>query len=238
MAAGFQAWNDGNLVQIDGMTPNYQMVRRITTHTQQTSLQYVQNDPGTWYYTTRWYVQFTFTASNPLYAFVGSEGVGVTPWKFSRNGNTFTAEFIAVSECDITLFVWDYAEPTNLGFGLQVFNEQGTLVADATTPFCRVIDVVEGTYVDGYGWRNGGFAMPGANTQSRGYGVPVAFAGAWPAALCGDNNKLAMSAFAYSGGGMTWWLHRYMDDGYWKNFVGFADNAHYRFMVLDMTGII
>ncbi|MFM0192428.1 hypothetical protein PQQ65_05000 [Paraburkholderia strydomiana] len=238
MTAGFQAFTDTGVVQIDGTTPNYQMTAALAQVTQLESVPTVFNNVNTQFYSTFWHTTFTFNASNPFFAFTADGGVMVTPWKFSRaqGSNTFTAEFISVSQATIRLYVFDQVPVTGNRFGLQVFNAAGVLIADAANPFARVIDVIEGQYQPGLGWQAVGNSVPGPNTQSKSYGVPVAFGGALPAHYFVNTSPFILSAFGASGGSISWEFHQYVGNNS-GTFVGFAEATRYRFMVLDMTGI-
>lgn len=46
MTAGFQAFTDSGVLQIDGLTPNYQLVQSFTAVSQMTSVNTVYNDVG------------------------------------------------------------------------------------------------------------------------------------------------------------------------------------------------
>ncbi|SDR19287.1 hypothetical protein SAMN05443245_3448 [Paraburkholderia fungorum] len=237
MTAGFQAFTDTGVVQIDGLTPNYQLIATFAQVTQQESIPTVFNNVNTQFYATLWHTTFTFTASRPFFAFRADGGVMATPWKFSKIGtNTFTAEFISASQATIRLYVFDQVPVTANNFGLQVFDASGALIADAANPFTRVIDVIEGQYQAGLGWQASGNSIPGLNTQSKSYSVPVAFGGAMAAHFFLNTSPFILSAFGANGGAISWEFHQYVGNNS-GTFVGFAEATRYRFMVLDMTGI-
>lgn len=241
---GFQAFTDSGIVQIDGLNPNFQHLSTLSQTLQSESLATVYNDQSTQFYATYWHTTFSFTANNPLVAFTADNGVMVTPWRFSRNGNSYTAEFIGASQTTMHLYIFDNVPVVNSGFGLQVFDASGRLIADASSPFARVIDVKSGQYLDGSGFDGTGTSMPGPATQSQTYGVPIAIAGCWPAHYMfgsGDNNggqgETTMTGVSVSGGNLTWEFHTF-NGTRGDHFVGFRETTAYRFMVLDMTGII
>ncbi|MFM0595320.1 hypothetical protein [Paraburkholderia dilworthii] len=237
MTAGFQAFTDTGAVQIDGLTPNYQLVAALAQVTQQESIPTVFNNVGTQFYGTFWHTTFTFNASRPFFAFRADGAVLATPWKFSRvNNNTFTAEFVSASQTTVRLYIFDQVPVTANRFGLQVFDASGSLIADAANPFARVIDVVEGQYQAGLGWQAVGNSTPGPNPQSRVYGVPVAFGGVMAAHYAVNDNPVILSAFSANGGSIGWQFFPYLGSNS-GTFVGFAEATRYRFMVLDMTGI-
>jgi hypothetical protein len=180
-----------------------------------------------------------------MYAFTADGNVMVTPWKFTQVGsNTYTAEFIGATQTNIHLYIFDNVAPNSSRFGLQVFNASGVLIADAASPFAKVIDVQSGQYVAGTGYDGTGTTMPGVNTQQVNYGRNVAIAACFPAhymANSGDNangtGETTMTGIAVSGGLVTWELHTF-NGTRGSHFVGYREASYYRFMVLDMTGII
>jgi hypothetical protein len=166
----------------------------------------------------------------------------VTPWKFTKSNNTYTAEFIGAAQTNVRLFIFDVVAPGNSRFGLQVFNNAGALIADAASPFARVLDVQAGQYLGGTGFDGTGTTMPGVNTQSVNYGRPVAIAGCYPAHYMyssgdGSDGETTMTGIAVSGGVVTWEFHTFAGTR-GSHFIGYREASAWRFMVLDMTGII
>jgi hypothetical protein len=242
MTAGFQAFTDTGIVQIDGQTANFQLVAQLAQVLQLQSIPSVYNDVGKQFSATYWHTTFTFTANNPLFAFVADGGVMIAPWRFSRSGNSFAAEFIGAAQTTLRLFIFDNVLPTPSGFGLQVFSNAGVLVADAASPFCKVIDVISGQYLPGTGWDASGTTMPGPQTQSAGYPVNVAIAGCWPSHYMfssgdGPGAETTMMGVGVTGASVTWEFHTFAGSR-GAHFIGFRECTAYRFMVLDMTGII
>jgi hypothetical protein len=242
MTVGFQAFTDTGIVQIDGLTPNFQLVSQFAQVLQSQSIASVYNDVGHLFSATYWHTAFTFTANNPLFAFVADGGVMIAPWRFSRSGNTYTAEFIGSAQTTVRLFIFDNVLPAPSRFGLQVFNSAGVLIADAASPFCKVIDVKAGQYLPGTGWDASGTSMPGPQTQSQAYPVNVAIAGCWPSHYMfssgdGPGAETTMLGVGVSGGTVTWEFHTFAGSR-GSHFIGFHECTAYRFMVLDMTGIV
>ncbi|VWC95784.1 hypothetical protein BCO18175_03696 [Burkholderia contaminans] len=244
MSVGFQAFTDSGLFQIDGSTANYQLIASLAAVSQQTSINTVYNNASIQFTGTFWLCSFTFRSDQPpLWAFVADGGVMATPWDFTRNGSIYTVRLITTSQTTVRLFVYARVSPAASNFGFQVFDAGGTLIADASQPFCKVLDVVAGQYLDGYGWAVTGF--PGVGTQSRSYGRPVAIACMWPAHyISGSTNSnqrlwdiAEMSAVGVAGDVVTWELHRY-NGGNPPNITCYRECMHYRFMVLDMTGVL
>lgn len=58
MTAGFQAFSDTGVVQIDGTTPDYQLIASLVQVTQLESMPVVYNNVGTQFYATLWHTTF------------------------------------------------------------------------------------------------------------------------------------------------------------------------------------
>ncbi|WP_235372419.1 hypothetical protein [Burkholderia pseudomallei] len=90
-----------------------------------------------------------------------------------------------------------------------MFNERSQLIADALTPFYRVLDVVQDVYMNGTGWTVEG--APSPQWQQRLYDRPVLISGMWPAHfIWGSSNSnqrlwdiLEISAVRVSGGNVS-----------------------------------
>ncbi|RQZ27302.1 hypothetical protein DIE14_12490 [Burkholderia sp. Bp9017] len=238
MGAGFQAFTDTGMYQIDGSTPNYQMVQAMSASSADGVLLLATNNVGRPFYTTLPNVSFTFNAAaGPMYGVYASDGVGITVWSTSVNGNTYTLTFITERPCTVNFFLFDRV-PTAAGkFGLQVFNDRGELIADSSKPFLRVLDVIYNEYLPGTGWAVLG--APGAPWDSRTYGVPVIVSGIYPVRQVWsyDPAGLELSSIRVSGNTVSWGATMY-GGGRKPNWTGFREQWHSRFMVLDATGII
>lgn len=243
MGAGFQAWTDSGLIQIDGLTPNYHLSQQYQTVTTQASLPTVTNNVGNQFSATYYQATFNFTGTSPLFAFWADGGQWVTPWKFQKTGDlTWQVQFISAYACNIRLFIFDLVPVQATTAGLQVFNDVGVLIADAAFPMARVIDVVDGQYLAGAGYDATGTSMPGPGTLSRDYGKPVAVACAFPAHYLfntgdGGGGETTMSGWSFSGNQITWEFHTF-NGTRGDHYVGYREATYYRFMVLDMIGIL
>ncbi|CAB3747512.1 hypothetical protein GQ57_38200 [Burkholderia sp. MSh2] len=244
MSVGFQAFTDSGLFQIDGSTPNYQLTASLSAVSQQTNIPTVINNASIQYTGTFWLCSFTFRSDQPpLWAFTADSGIMVTPWDFKRDGNLYTVRLITAAQTTVHLFVYSRVPVPSSRFGLQVFSPNGTLIADASQPFCKILDVVSGQYLPDYGWTVTRFPQGAAQTYD--YGRPVAIGCMWPAHyISGSTNSnqrlwdiAEMSAVGVSGGVVTWELHRY-NGGNPPNITCYRECMHYRFMVLDMTGVL
>ncbi|AIO64889.1 hypothetical protein [Burkholderia oklahomensis] len=244
MGVGFQAFTESGVFQIDGTTPNYQLVQSMSAVSQLIRIDTVWNDKNIQFQGQFWVCSFTFSAEVPLYAFSADAGVGVSLWDAkSGDGRTYTVRFITEVQATVRLFVFSKAPVSGRGFGLQVFDGQGQLIADAASPFYRVLDVIYDGYMRGTGWTVEG--APSPQWQQRSYDRPVLISGMWPAHyIWGSSNTnqrlwdvLEISAVRVSGGSVSWGTLLY-NGGRGPNITTFCECWRYRFMVLDGTGII
>ncbi|MCA8013828.1 hypothetical protein LGM38_17410 [Burkholderia vietnamiensis] len=238
MPAGLQAFTDTGLYQIDGSTPNYQMVQAMSGQSVDTSLRLAVNDVGKLFNTTLPSVAFAFNATaGPMYGVYASDGVGITVWSTDVSGSMYTLRFITERPCTVYFFLFDRVPPAAGNFGLQVFNERGNLIADSSKPFLRVLDVIYDEYLPGTGWDTLG--APIAQWNIRAYGVPVMVSGIYPVhqAWSYDPAGVELSSIRVSGNTVSWGTTMY-GGGRKPNWSGFREQWHSRFMVLDATGIV
>ncbi|KGD34781.1 putative gp60 [Burkholderia pseudomallei MSHR983] len=245
MKAGFQAFTDSGVFQIDGLTPNYQLVQRLEAVSQWITVDTVRNNKDIQYQGRYWVCSFTFSADRPLYAFSADSGVGVSLWDAmgSDDGRTYTVRFITEIQATVRLFVFSNVPATGSRYGLQVFSPNGTLIADAASPFYRVLDVIEERYLGDTGWAVIG--SPNPPWYQRAYGRPVLISGLWPAHhIWGSSNSnqrlwdiLEIGTVRISGDVVSWGTRVY-NGGRTPNIAAFRECWHTRFMVLDGTGIV
>ncbi|KVC60492.1 hypothetical protein WI73_04545 [Burkholderia ubonensis] len=239
MTAGFQAFTDTGVYQIDGSTPNYQMVQAMSADSTYQGLHLANNDVGFEFRISLPSVTFTFAAhAGPMYGVHASGGVGITHWSTVRNGNVYSLTFVTERPCAVRLFLFDQVPPAAGNFGLQVFNERGTLIADSSRPFLRVLDVVSERYNGDVGWVVGG--TPNPPWHSKSYGVPVLISGIYSVHSAWSYNDppiVELTSIRVDGGNVSWGTALY-GGGRKPNFVGFREQYHSRFMVLDGTGLV
>ncbi|MCF1370335.1 hypothetical protein LH704_34330 [Burkholderia cenocepacia] len=238
MPAGFQAFTDTGVYQIDGLTPNYQMVQAMSAQSVDTSLRLAVNDANKPFSVTLPSVAFTFNATaGPMYGVYASDGVGITIWSTDVDGATYTLRFITERPCTVYFFQFDQVPLVSGNFGLQVFNGQGRLIADSSRPFLRVLDVIYNEYVPGVGWMVEG--APSPQWDSRAYGVPIIVSGIYPVrhAWSYDPAGVELSSIRVNGNSVSWGTTMY-GGGRKPNLAGFREQWHSRFMVLDATGIV
>lgn len=247
MAAGFQAFTDGGALQIDGQTPNYQLVESMSGVSQRTRVPTVWNDDHRLqFYGEYWICSFTFTADEPLYAFHADPGVGVALWDAASDGSgrLFTVRLITTQQATVRFFVFSKVPASSSKFGLQVFDERGSLIADAASPFYRVLDVIQENYMgDDLGWTVTG--APNPQDRSKSYGRPVLISALWSSHyIWGSSNSnqllrdiLEIGTVSVTGDTVTWGT-RLFNGGRSPNISTFRECWRTRFMVLDGTGIL
>ncbi|WAS56189.1 hypothetical protein MK974_24115 [Burkholderia ambifaria] len=239
MSAGFQAFTDTGVYQIDGQTPNYQMVQSMVGQSVTTGLDFVVNDAGKKFGANLPNVSFTFNSTvGPMYGVYASGNVGITIWSTDVNGSTYTLRFITEQPCTVYFFQFDQVPVVSGGFGFQVFSEQGRLIADSSRPFLRVLDVIFEEYLKpGTGWVSTGAPNPPWN--SRTYGVPVIVSAIYPVHVGWDYSPagIELTSIRVSGNSVSWGTTMY-GGGRKPGFSGFREQWRQRFMVLDATGIV
>jgi len=239
MPSGFQAFTDTGVYQIDGSTPNYQMVRAMSAQSVDTSLRLAVNDAGKPFDATLPSVSFTFNATaGPMYGVYASDGAGITVWSTDVNGTTYTLRFVTERPCIVYFFQFDQVPIASGNFGLQVFNERGELVADSSKPFLRVLDVIFEEYMPpGTGWVSAD--APNPPWHSRTYGVPVIVSAIYPVHVGWAYGPagVELTSIRVSGNSVSWGTTMY-GGGRKPGFSGFREQWRQRFMVLDATGIV
>ncbi|MDN7970685.1 hypothetical protein QZM91_24345 [Burkholderia multivorans] len=238
MPAGFQAFTDTGLYQIDGRTPNYQLVQAMVGQAVNSDLHLAYNDAGREFVKTLPNASFTFNANaGPMYGVYASGGAGITLWSAKRNGSVYTLTFVTEQPCTVYLFLFDKVPPAAGNFGLQVFDDAGALIADASRPFLRVLDVIYDEYIPGTGWAVIG--RPSPPWQSRSYGGPVIVSAIYSVRKIwwNDPTGVQLTSIRVTGNVVSWGTMIHGDGG-GNNFVGFREQFHSRFMVLDGTGIV
>ena len=238
MDAGFQAFTESGLYQIDGRTPNYQLVQAMSGQAVDTSLQLAVNDAGKPFGATLPSVAFSFNATaGPMYGVYASDSVGITVWNVSIDGGVYTIRFVTERPCAVYFFLFDRTPPVNSGFGFQVFAPDTKLIADTSVPFLRVLDVIVDHYVPDTGFVTIG--APSPQWQSRSYGRPVLVSAIAPVHVgwSYDPAGLEMTSIRVTGGTIAWGTSMW-GGGKKPNFTGFKEQWHHMFMVLDATGIL
>jgi len=147
MSAGFQAWTDSGLVQIDGTTQNCALRQTISVTTAPGTIDAFKSNGGTQYTFSANVANLTISATAPLIALY-SQGAYATILRCKNNSDgTWSVQIWTNVAAAVTVYIFDQAQaavPSGTGFGLQVFDQNGALIADARQRLARVIDMQSG----------------------------------------------------------------------------------------------
>jgi hypothetical protein len=156
MTAGFQAWTDSGLVQIDGTTQNYALRQQLSVTTSVGSMNAGKSNAGVQYTFNANLANFTINAVQPLICLYSPSAYVTILRCVSSGPNTWSVQLWANSAATITVYVFDQASaaaPSGAGYGIQVFDASGNLIADARQRLARVIDTQIGNINNtGPGW--------------------------------------------------------------------------------------
>lgn len=145
MAAGFQCWNDGDMLQIDGNYSNAMLLKKQTktTATSTFGYSYLQSGRNDYQEAT-----FTFSAQDPVVAvscayptiLIGSTINRTSPYSCSMRFLVDTGR--SDVSTSITIYVFGRQVASGAKYGMQVFNEDGALVFDALNKQMIVADFI------------------------------------------------------------------------------------------------
>lgn len=151
--AGLQIWNSDGFLQIDGAFSNYAMIQKGTIQLNNANVDWDDHpsQPPA--------LIIVPNGKNPLLALKPKSNMRIQRWKTGttwyfkllRDGDIWNPEGIPA----VPYYVFDEAptEPTQHGYGLQVWNEQGQIVFDSMFNYMRIIDVINQYGVFAYvGW--------------------------------------------------------------------------------------
>jgi hypothetical protein len=156
MPAGFQAFTDTGLVQIDGTTQNYALRQTLTVNTAAGSMNIGKSNSGTQWTITANVSSFTINALQPLVVIYSPNAYATLLHCIPQGSNNWAILLWSSVAAPITVYVFDQssaAVPSGPGFGLQVFDANGILVADARQRLARIVDTQAGNIMGaGPGW--------------------------------------------------------------------------------------
>lgn len=143
MAAGFQCYNDTGFIQIDGDFSNYALLAKGTTYLGANSIWLGTSGAGDVTTGTN-YVDITFTARQPLFAYSCAAPVAQFTCVNNNNG-TWTVRLQSLTPQNVDWYVFDQTPAvTGSTFGAQVFDATGRLVFDANYPYAKIIGNLSG----------------------------------------------------------------------------------------------
>ncbi|MFL9883126.1 hypothetical protein PQR66_08825 [Paraburkholderia agricolaris] len=248
MTAGFQAFTDTGLVQIDGTTQNYALRQRFDVATSVGSINAGRSNAGVQYMFNANVVIFTVSAVKPLIALY-SPNAYVTILQCSNNKNgSWTVKLWANTATTITVYVFDQASaaaPSGPGYGLQVFDANGVLVFDARQRIARVIDTQSGNINNaGPGW--GQWAHIDQRMYSWSYpsvrkiGVASIGTAFISSPTGGSNNGWYNISSLQTAGNVVNFNYAYYQVGntsHPNNDVNFGSQFDWRFMAIDLSNL-
>ncbi len=156
MTAGFQAWTDTGLVQIDGSSQNFALRQSFSVTTGSGTVNIGKSNAGVQYTVAANVANFTVSAVYPLIALY-SPNAYATILKCQNVGtNSWSIQVWSNVAATVQVYVFDQslaAAPSGAGYGLQVFDASGNLIADARQRLARVLDMQSGNIMGaGPGW--------------------------------------------------------------------------------------
>ena len=251
MTAGFQVFaQDGsNVAQIDSVAGlgNMQLRQKITQTMSFAGFLVYNIAGGSTYSSQGNQTTFTFTAVNPLVVMECPTGYAAPMTWTPGAGNSWTLLVVGDSSVPVTIYVFDQVNSISApsSFGLQVFAQDGTLIADVVKPFARVVGFAQGNPKYAYG--SMGFTSDGG-TWSEPQGSTaftvnqrVGFACVQPAFGTGgtsggaSNAGVVFSLFNTSGGTITTHIHMFGDTSNFNNYAGFKEAISWSYMAVDIS---
>lgn len=240
MTAGFQAFNDGGVYQIDGTTPNFVRSQLINVTTASGALDMGKSNAGAMNTNTAFVATVGVTVANPLFVIYSPSVPAAIMKSVNTGGNNWSVQiwtYNAAATVELHVFTSAAAAaPTGAGFGLQVFDASGTLIADARQRLARVLDVQSGNIQNaGGGW--GAYTSINLQTQSYSYSVPKVGVGAMLTPFTASPNVYYRTqGFQTSGGTISREYHYVGING---NPPGsenvFGSQYDWRFMAVDLS---
>jgi hypothetical protein len=240
MTAGFQAFNDGGVYQIDGTTINLVRRQLISVTTSAGALDMGKNNAGTMNTNTASVATVSFSAVTPLLVIYSPNRPAAIMKCLNTGTNSWQAQIWTYAGNDtVELHVFDRADaaaPAGAGFGLQVFNESGVLVADARQRVARVLDVQAGNII-GVGADWGQFTSNDSQVQSYSYGVSKIGVGAMLTPFtCAPNIYYRTQGYQTNGGTISrQWKVTTLGGVTPGNENCFGSQFDWRFMAVDLS---
>jgi hypothetical protein len=184
IGAGFQAFTDSGVFQIDGESVNFGFRQHSVCTTSDGGAGYNTLYPVS--------TQLTFGAQSPIVA-IYSPGDAVALLACKENGNgTWTATFGSPTATTFDVYIFDEMSacpPSGSRFGFQAFNSQGTLIADSAIPFLKVMGAAAGD-----------LNVPPPSTAMQGGGT---YTQQWSYGIARVATVVGVTATAYAGQGLT-----------------------------------
>ena len=248
MTAGFQAFTDTGLVQIDGTTPNFVLRQSATVVAGSGNINIGKSNAGKQWFVNCSTVSFTFAASMPLVALYSPTAYVAMLHCVSNGDGTWTILlWSSQNGAAIGIYIFDTAPavaPSGAGYGMQIYDGGGSLIYDARQRIARVLDTQSGNVRNASpGW--GQWDQVDSVSQSWSYpvskvgvaGIGTAFLGA----TFGNQGDgwYDISGFQTSGGSVNF-LFQYHSNGsgsHPNTNSCFGSQYDWRFMAIDLSNI-
>ncbi|MBB6105218.1 hypothetical protein F4827_005084 [Paraburkholderia bannensis] len=192
---------------------------------------------------------FSFSASQPLIALYSPNAYVAILRCVSSNGS-WTVQIWSNVAAAVTVYIFDQAlaaVPSGAGFGMQVFNANGELVADARQRLARVLDTQSGNIMGaGPGWgqwnqvdsRSASWTYPGASKVGVA-ALGTAFVFSPTGGGINSSGWYNIGGFQTSGATVNF-LYQYYQVGstfHPGNNTCFGSQYDWRFMAIDLSNI-
>lgn len=249
MTAGFQAWTDSGLVQIDGTTQNYVLSQSFVVTTSAGSISASKSNSGSLYTLTANVANFTITAISPMVVLYSPDAYAtILKCTNQQSTNNWSVQIWSSAAATIEVRVFDKAlaaVPSGPGYGLQVFDENGQLIADARQRIARILDNQSGNIMGaGPGWgqwnqvdqRQYTFGPYGASKVGVG-AIGTAYI---PSADGGNNNGWYNMSGLKTVGNTVYFSYSYFQQGttsHPSNNTAFGSQFDWRFMAIDLSNL-
>lgn len=248
MTAGFQAWTDTGLVQIDGTTQNYALRQTFSVTTASGDMTAGKSNSGSQYTLRANLVDFSITAIAPLVCLYSPNAYATIQRCKKNNDGTWSVRIWSDVPASIAVYIFDKssaAAPSGVGFGLQVFDASGNLVADARQRLARIMDTQSGNINNaGPGW--GQWAHVDQRTYQFSYpsvskiGVAAIGTAFVSSPTGGTNNGWYNISALKTSGNVVSFNYNYYQQGNTShpgNDVNFGSQFDWRFMAVDLSNL-
>jgi hypothetical protein len=189
----------------------------------------------------------TVSAAKPLFVLYSPSAYATIIKSVDNSNGTWTVRIWTNAAASLTLYVFDQssaAAPSGAGYGLQVFDASGVLIADARQRLARVLDVQAANINNaGAGW--GQWAHVDTRTASWTYPVSKVGVGAIGNAFLsaptgGSNNGYYNMSGLQTAGNVVNFNYSYYQQGNTShpgNDVCYGSAFDWRFMAVDLSNI-
>lgn len=248
MTAGFQAFTDTGLVQIDGTTQNLVLRQTLSVTPVSSDMPAGKSNAGVQYTLKANLADFTISAVSPLIALYSPNAYATLLRCVNNQNGTWSVRIWSSASTALTVYIFDQssaAAPGGAGYGLQVFDANGVLIVDARQRLARVIDTQAGNINNaGPGW--GQWAHVDTRNYSWNYpsvskiGVAAIGTAFVSSPTGGSNNGWYNMSGLQTSGNTVNFQYQYYQQGntsHPNNDVNFGSQFNWRFMAVDLSNL-